>query len=175
MARLENARDTEVRPGSVKVWEILRPFFALGIQVAFVDDVIHPPILAEVALVIDAVLLVGDLLVDLEEGGKLAISNNIGTLERRGSTWKMLRHFAEEDGNCLAVVELDEIGALGLRNRRVHGNIDDSALAQRLDRLVEVVDARARGEGLVLLRNLVVIEGAEEAAVVLEGRVEGAR
>ena len=65
MARLENARDTEVGPGSVKVREILPPFFTLGIWVAFVDEVIHPPILAEVALVVDTVLLVGDLLVDL--------------------------------------------------------------------------------------------------------------
>ena len=55
------------------------------------------------------------------------------------------------------------------------GDIDDSAPAQSLDRLVEVVDARARGERLVLPRNLVEIEGAEEAPVVLERRVEGAR
>ena len=66
VARLENARDTEVGPGSGKVREILPPFFAFGIRVVFVDEAMHPPILAEVALVIDAILLVGDLLVDLE-------------------------------------------------------------------------------------------------------------
>ena len=69
VARLENARDTEVGPGSGKVREILPPFFALGIWVASVDEAIHPPILAKVVLVIDAILLVGDLLVDLQEGG----------------------------------------------------------------------------------------------------------
>ena len=82
VARLENARDTEVGPGSVKVREILPPFFALGIRVAFVDKAIHSSILAEAALVIDAILLVGDLLVDLQEGGKLAIRDTVGTLRR---------------------------------------------------------------------------------------------
>ena len=80
--RLENARDTEVRPGSGKVREILPPFFAFGIRVAFVDKTIHPPILGKVALVIDAILLVGDLLVDLQEGAKLAIRDTVGTLRR---------------------------------------------------------------------------------------------
>ena len=82
MARLENTCETEVGPGSGKIREILPPFFAFGIRVAFVDKMIHPPIPAEVALVIDAILLVGDLLIDLQEGGKLAIRDTGCTLRR---------------------------------------------------------------------------------------------
>ena len=161
MAGLEDARDTEVRPGRVKVREILPPFFLRGIWVALVDEVVHPPNLAEVALVVDGGLLVGDLLVDLQEGGKLGIGDDVIALGRRGATWEMLRHFTEGGGDRVAVVELDEVGALRLQDRRVRGDINYGAPAQHLYGFIKVVDEHARGVGLVLARDLITIERAE--------------
>mmetsp|Transcript_44336 Transcript_44336/g.94370 ORF Transcript_44336/g.94370 Transcript_44336/m.94370 type:complete len:296 (+) Transcript_44336:695-1582(+) len=160
----------------MKIGEIDPPFFILGKRVALVNETIQPPIFLKIALVVFAVLLVRDLLIDLQKGGKLGVSGSVGVDGSfGGSTGKILGHVAHGNGDGLAGVKLDEICALGLRDSRVHGDIHDRAAAQCLDRLTEVIDSRPGRERFILTRDGVPVESTEEPPIILEIWVEGAR
>ena len=70
---------------------------------------------------------------------------------------------------------MNEIGFIGVGEGWVQWNIHDCAWLNDVAGRVIVLDAGARRIGFVLGWQIVAIQGAEEATVILEGRIEGTR
>ena len=143
MARVQDAADAQLCPG---VWEVREReplFFSLDGGVTFTQETVDSILAAKIALVELAVVIVGDLIVNLEEGGKEGVL--VVTIDHNGRLDGDEEHFRDGDRLRGGVVELYEVRFGLIRLRCVDRGVHNCARTKDVGEGVSLFNASAGG------------------------------
>jgi hypothetical protein len=151
----------------VRKWD--PPFFSFDVGVAFVRETVDSILASQVPLVELAIVVVGDFVSHLEEGreqGVLVVAVD--------HDWRFdgdEGHFRDGDRLRGGVVELYEVRFGLIRLRRVDRDVHNCARTKDVGEGVSLFNASAGGVRFVLAWAVIAVEVAEQAAIVLDVRV----
>ena len=146
------------------------PFFSLDVGVTFEQETVDPILAVQVALVELAVVIVGDLVSNLEEDGKEGVL--VVVVDHDGRFDGDKGYFRDEDRLRGGVVKLDEVRFGLIRLRRVDRDVHNCARMKDVVEGVSLFNASAGGVRFILAWAVIAVQVAEQAAIVLDVRVD---